>query len=153
MEDGKLGNLPPRQSRPVPGRTLPRPLAMLVACRPRGRLSAEVLPVPSVPDAPMPPLAIIGLGCLFPGSSDPAGFWSRIVNRVDAIRDVPPTHWRAEDYLDADPKSPDRVYAARGAFLDPVAFNPTAFGIPPSNLEATDASQLLGLVVAQQALE
>src|SRR5262249_34136700 len=30
---------------------------------------------------------------------------------------------------------------------------PAAFGIPPSNLEATDSSQLLGLLVAQQALE
>src|SRR6185436_17768256 len=54
---------------------------------------------------------------------------------------------------DPDPKTPDHVYAARGGFLDPVAFNPAAFGIPPSNLEATDASQLLGLLVAQQALE
>src|SRR5262245_23958841 len=101
----------------------------------------------------MPPLAIIGIGCLFPGSSDFAGFWSRVVRRVDAIREVPPTHWRPEDYLDPDPQAPDRVYAARGGFLDPVAFNPQAFGIPPSNLEATDSSQLLGLMVAQQALE
>jgi acyl transferase domain-containing protein/NAD(P)-dependent dehydrogenase (short-subunit alcohol dehydrogenase family)/acyl carrier protein len=101
---------------------------------------------------PTPPLAIIGIGCLFPGSSDFAGFWASIVNRVDAIRDVPPTHWSAEDYLHPDPKTPDRVYSARGGFLDPVPFNPTAFGIPPSNLEATDSSQLLGLIVAQQAL-
>jgi acyl transferase domain-containing protein/acyl carrier protein len=98
------------------------------------------------------PLAIIGIGCLFPGSSDLAGFWANIVNRVDAIRDVPPTHWSAEDYLSADPRAPDRVYAARGGFLDPVPFNPVAFGIPPGNLEATDSSQLLGLLVAQQAL-
>jgi acyl transferase domain-containing protein/NAD(P)-dependent dehydrogenase (short-subunit alcohol dehydrogenase family)/acyl carrier protein len=99
------------------------------------------------------PLAIIGVGCLFPGATDFRSFWSSIVNKVDSIRDVPPTHWRASDYLHPDPKAPDRVYAARGGFLDPVPFNPTAFGIPPSNLEATDSSQLLGLVVAQQALE
>jgi acyl transferase domain-containing protein/NAD(P)-dependent dehydrogenase (short-subunit alcohol dehydrogenase family)/acyl carrier protein len=100
----------------------------------------------------MKPLAIIGVGCLFPGSTGPDELWSRIVNKVDAIRDVPATHWRAEDYLDPDPKSPDRVYAARGGFLDPLPFNPTAFGIPPSNLEATDSSQLLALLAAQQAL-
>jgi acyl transferase domain-containing protein/NAD(P)-dependent dehydrogenase (short-subunit alcohol dehydrogenase family) len=99
------------------------------------------------------PLAIIGIGCLFPGATGFVDFWASIVNKVDAIRDVPPTHWSAEDYLNPDPKAPDRVYAARGGFLDPIAFNPTAFGIPPSNLEATDSSQLLGLVVAQQALE
>ena len=105
-----------------------------------------------VPTPASPPLAIIGIGCLFPGSSDFAGFWSRIVNKVDAVREVPPSHWSAADYLDPDPKAPDRVYSARGGFLDPVDFNPTAFGIPPSNLEATDSSQLLGLYVAQQAL-
>ncbi len=101
----------------------------------------------------MPPLAIIGAGCLFPGSSDLAGFWARICGRHDAIREVPPTHWNPADYVDPDPKAPDRVYAARGGFLDPVPFQPQAFGIPPSNLEATDASQLLGLLVAQQALD
>ncbi|MFO0845405.1 MAG: beta-ketoacyl synthase N-terminal-like domain-containing protein, partial [Gemmataceae bacterium] len=97
------------------------------------------------PNSTVPPLAIVGIGCLFPGSADFAGFWARVCGRFDAVRDVPPTHWRAEDYLDADPKAPDRVYTARGGFLDPVPFNPQAFGIPPSNLEATDASQLLGL--------
>ena len=73
------------------------------------------------PNTPMVPLAIIGTGCLFPGSADFRAFWSRIVNRYDAIREVPPSHWNAADYLDADPKAPDRVYAARGGFLDPVA--------------------------------
>jgi Polyketide synthase modules and related proteins len=44
------------------------------------------------------------------------------------------------------------TYAARGAFLDPVDFNPLEFGISPVDLQATDTSQLLGLVAARQAL-
>src|SRR5205823_6388777 len=66
--------------------------------------------------------------------------------------EVPPTHWRPGDYLDLDPKSPDRVYTARGGFLDPTPFDCSRFGIAPNNLEATDTSQLLGLVAARQAL-
>ncbi|NBO94065.1 MAG: polyketide synthase, partial [Planctomycetia bacterium] len=100
-----------------------------------------------------PPLAIIGLGCLFPGSHGRAGFWANIVDGIDAIRDVPDSHWRAADYFDPDPKTPDKVYAARGGFIDPVPFRPAEFGIAPTNLEATDSSQLLGLLVAQQALD
>src|SRR5438445_63837 len=73
-------------------------------------------------------------------------------SRSDAIRDVPSTHWKPEDYLDVDPKAPDRVYAARGGFLDPVPFEPQAHGMAPNALEATDTSQLLGILVAQQAL-
>ncbi|MGL4549849.1 MAG: beta-ketoacyl synthase N-terminal-like domain-containing protein, partial [Gemmataceae bacterium] len=106
-----------------------------------------------MPDSAPTPLAVIGLGCLFPGSSGRAGFWANVVDGADAIRPVPESHWRAADYLDADPKTPDKVYAARGGFLDPVAFPPADFGIAPTNLEATDSSQLLGLLVAQQALD
>ncbi|HVS40220.1 MAG TPA: beta-ketoacyl synthase N-terminal-like domain-containing protein, partial [Gemmataceae bacterium] len=99
------------------------------------------------------PLAIIGIGCLFPKADGLGAYWANIKNRVDCITDVPPSHWRPADYLDTDPKAPDHVYAAKGGFLDPVPFNPAAYGIAPSNLEATDTSQLLGLVATQQALE
>jgi acyl transferase domain-containing protein/acyl carrier protein len=98
------------------------------------------------------PLAIIGIGCLFPGADNLSAYWARIRNGVDAITDVPPTHWRAEDYYHPDPKAPDRIYTARGGFLDATPFNPAAFGIAPNSLEATDTAQLLGMVVAQQAL-
>jgi acyl transferase domain-containing protein len=66
---------------------------------------------------------------------------------------VPETHWSWKDFFDADPKKPDHVYCKRGGFASPLSFDPTEFGIPPSSLEATDTSQLLGLVVAKKALE
>ncbi|MFO0908168.1 MAG: beta-ketoacyl synthase N-terminal-like domain-containing protein [Isosphaeraceae bacterium] len=107
---------------------------------------------PVDPNQPVP-VAIIGMACLFPKADDLTRYWSNIRNRVDAITEVPPTHWRPEDYFDDDPKSPDRTYARRGGFLDPVDFPPLDFGIAPNNLEATDTTQLLGLMVARQALE
>jgi acyl transferase domain-containing protein/acyl carrier protein len=98
-------------------------------------------------------MAIIGVGCLFPGAGDFGAYWANICNKVDGISDVPPTHWDPADYLDPDPKAPDHTYAARGGFLSPVAFNPAAYGIAPNSIEATDTSQLLGLMVAEQALK
>jgi acyl transferase domain-containing protein/acyl carrier protein len=98
------------------------------------------------------PLAIIGIGCLFPGADNLGAYWARIQGGVDGITDVPPTHWRPEDYYHPDPKAPDRIYTARGGFLHATPFNPAAFGIAPNSLEATDTAQLLGLMVAQQAL-
>jgi acyl transferase domain-containing protein/NADP-dependent 3-hydroxy acid dehydrogenase YdfG len=92
------------------------------------------------------------MACLFPGADGLSSYWANIRNRVDAITDVPPSHWRPDDYHDPDPRAPDRVYTARGGFLSPVPFNPAAFGIAPKDLEAIDTAQLLGLVVAQQAL-
>jgi len=63
------------------------------------------------------PLAIIGIGCLFPKADGLGAYWANIKNRVDCITETPPTHWRPEEYLHPDPKAPDRVYVARGGFL------------------------------------
>ena len=102
---------------------------------------------------PACPIAVIGIGCLFPGSHNVREFWNTIVNGIDCIGEVPQTHWSKADYFDADPKAPDHVYCTRGGFLPEIDFDPAAFGIPPANLDATDTSQLLGLVVARDALE
>ncbi|MBY0525167.1 MAG: acyltransferase domain-containing protein, partial [Gemmataceae bacterium] len=98
-------------------------------------------------------IAIIGIGCMFAKAADRGRYWANIKNRVDAITDVPATHWRPDDYLDKDPEAPDRTYAARGGFLSPVDFPPLDFGITPNTLEAIDTTQLLGLMVARDALE
>ena len=98
------------------------------------------------------PLAIVGLGCLFPKAHSPGAYWANIKHGVDGITAVPPTHWKPDDYFDTDPKKPDFTYAQRGGFLEAYDFNPLEFGIAPRDLEATDTSQLLGLVAAKQAL-
>ncbi len=99
------------------------------------------------------PVAIIGMGCLFPKSAGLKQFWKLLYHGRDAITDVPDSHWSPDEYFDTDPKTPDHVYCKRGGFLDPVAFDPAEFGIPPSSLEATDTSQLLGLLAAKRAME
>lgn len=98
-------------------------------------------------------LAIVGLSCLFPKAASVEQFWQNLRDGVDAITEVPATHWNPDDYFDADPKQPDMTYARRGGFLEPVAFDPLEFGISPNNLEAIDTSQLLGLVAAKRVLE
>jgi polyketide-type polyunsaturated fatty acid synthase PfaA len=92
------------------------------------------------------------MGCLFPKAEGPTAYWANIRKGVDAITAVPETHWNPADYFDADPKTPDRVYAKRGGFLSPVDFNPMEFGIAPNAIEATDTTQLLGLITAREAL-
>ena len=106
----------------------------------------------SDPSSPVP-VAVIGMGCLFPQAEDLARYWANIRDRKDAITEVPATHWRADDYFDPDPKAPDRTYARRGGFLSPVDFPLMEFGIAPHAIEATDTTQLLGLLAAQSALQ
>ena len=100
-----------------------------------------------------PPIAIVGLGALFPGSTDASGMWRDIVAGKDQLTEIPKAHWLIDDFYDADPKAPDKTYARRGGFIPEVAFDPLEHGMPPNVIPATDTSQLLGLIVAKQLLE
>ena len=103
-------------------------------------------------DAADPPIAIVGVGALFPGSTTTQGFWGNIVAGRECVSEVPATHWRAEDYFDPDPAAPDKIYSRRGAFLPAINFSPLHFGIPPASLPAIDSVQLLGLEVAERVV-
>ena len=99
------------------------------------------------------PVAIIGMGCIFAKSPDLKSYWHLLSSGTSGISDPPPTHANLMKYLDPDPKRPDHIYTNRGGFIPATDFDPTEFGIPPNALEATDTSQLLGLITAQKALE
>ena len=102
--------------------------------------------------ASRPDLAVVGVSAHFPGSTTADGFWRDILAGRDLISDVPATHWLPEDYYDADPSAPDKTYARRGGFLGKVDFDAMGWGVPPSIVPATDTSQLLALIVAEQVL-
>ena len=99
------------------------------------------------------PIAIVGIACVFPKAGGLQDYWANIRNGVDAITEIPEAYWKTSDYYDADPKQPDMTYGRRGGFIDPIDFEPMAFGISPRDLEATDSTQLIGLHVASQALQ
>src|SRR5512138_2153457 len=73
------------------------------------------------------PLAIIGIGCLFPKANDQTSYWANIREGIDAITDIPTTHWKVEDYYSSDQKTPNFTYGKKGGFLSPVQFNPMEF--------------------------
>ena len=108
---------------------------------------------PEIASNPSTPLALVGMGCMFPRAGNRQEFWRVLRRGEDCITEVPPTHWSATDWFDGDPASPDRTYSRVGGFLEPYPFDPTEFNLPPNSLEATDTSQLLALVGAKAALE
>ncbi|MFO7750441.1 MAG: beta-ketoacyl synthase N-terminal-like domain-containing protein, partial [Desulfobacteraceae bacterium] len=99
-------------------------------------------------------VAIIGMGGIFPRANGLKQYWKLLFNGEDAITAVPEkSHWSLKDYFDRDPLAPDLTYCKRGGFIPEIAFDPAKYGMPPNNLDATDTSQLLGLLVAEMALE
>ena len=98
------------------------------------------------------PVAIIGMASVFADAENLEQYWENIVGGVDCIKEIPATRWAIDDYYDPDPRTPDKTYCKVGGFLPEIDFNPMEFGLPPNILEVTDASQLLGLAVARDAL-
>ncbi|WP_187368723.1 type I polyketide synthase [Baekduia soli] len=110
-------------------------------------------PAAGEPSAPPPAdVAIIGLGCILPGAPDVATLWSNILDKVDAVGEIPADRWDWRRYYDPDPAAPDKVYSRWGGFIDEVDLDPMALGLPPASLRSIEPFQLLALVTAQAAL-
>ena len=61
------------------------------------------------------PIAIIGMGCRFPGANDPEAFWRLMENGVDAVKEIPGSRWSIEDFYDPDPDAPGKMSTRRRA--------------------------------------
>src|SRR5688500_8067497 len=101
------------------------------------------------------PLAVIGLGCRFPGGAEgPEAFWRLLRGGVDAIGEIPRERWDVEGFYDPDPEAPGRMYTRSGAFLPQGEFfDAQFFGIAPREAASMDPQQRLLLEVAWEALE
>ena len=102
------------------------------------------------------PIAIIGLGCRFPGGADnPAKFWRLLHEGRDAITEVPPERWDVAAYFDPDLAAPGKMYTRFGGFVTcPLdQFDAEFFGIKPREAATLDPQQRLLLEVSWEALE
>lgn len=100
------------------------------------------------------PIAIIGLGCRFPGASTPEKFWQLLISGGQSIDVVPSDRWNLEKVYSAGAFGPGQMNTCFGGFLDDVGlFDCKLFGI--SKLEAVqmDPQQRILLEVAWEALE
>ena len=100
------------------------------------------------------PIAIIGIGCRFPGADNPQAFWSSIRDGKEGIVEVPESRWSVDSYYDADPTQVGKANTRWGGFLvDIEGFDPQFFGIAPKEAVTMDPQQRLLLEVAWSTLE
>ncbi len=101
------------------------------------------------------PVAIIGLGCRFPGEADsPEAFWEFLQKGRSGVSEVPPDRWDIDAYYDPAPGAPGKMCCRYGGFLRQVdSFDASFFGITPRELANMDPQQRLLLEVAWEALE
>src|SRR6202171_630208 len=101
------------------------------------------------------PIAIVGIGCRFPGgANNPASYWRLLCDGVDAITEVPKDRWNIDDYYDPDPSALGKMASRWGAFLEDIdPFDPAFFGLSPREAASMDPQHRLLLEVAWEALE
>ncbi|NJK63585.1 MAG: polyketide synthase [Synechococcaceae cyanobacterium SM2_3_1] len=102
------------------------------------------------------PLAIVGMGCRFPGGVDsPESFWQFLLRSEDIRQEVPADRWDVDRYYDPDPEIAHKIYVRQGYFLQqPVDhFDPAFFAIAGAEARKIDPSQRLMLEVVWEALE
>ncbi len=98
------------------------------------------------------PIAVVGLGCRFPGDVDtPDDYWRLLCDGRDATGDLPPGRWPEHTGPD-----PDGMYTRRGGFLKTPnvdGFDARFFGVTEREAHSLDPQHRLALEVSWEALE
>ncbi|HKA02626.1 MAG TPA: beta-ketoacyl synthase N-terminal-like domain-containing protein, partial [Candidatus Solibacter sp.] len=111
--------------------------------------SASICDGKECPDA----IAIIGMGCRFPGADSPEQFWRVIEEGADSITEVPEERWNVNRYYDADGGAPGRTVSKWGGFVRPDWFDAAFFRISKGEAAGMDPQQRMLLEVAWEAIE
>ncbi|MFL5327685.1 MAG: SDR family NAD(P)-dependent oxidoreductase [Gemmataceae bacterium] len=132
-------------------------IAQLHADVSEGSVKRLRMPVPQIvanePPAPPPcDVAIVGLSCFYPKANSLDQFWNNILAKVNAVEEVPPSHWDWRPYYDADPRARDKIISKWGGFLSDIPFDPLSYGITPKSMPNIEPMQLLLLEGVRQAL-
>jgi acyl transferase domain-containing protein len=101
-------------------------------------------------------IAIIGIGCRFPGGANsPATFWELLTRGGDGIIEVPRDRWNIDRFYDPNPAKAGKMYVRVGGFLTERIdqFDALFFGMSPREATYLDPQQRFLLEVAWEAIE
>ncbi len=100
------------------------------------------------------PIAIVGMACRFPGAPDLDSFWELLMDKGDAITEVPKGRWDAHEYYAQEAGTSGHINNVMGGFIEDIdQFDAAFFGISPSEAKVMDPQQRILLECTWHALE
>ena len=100
------------------------------------------------------PIAIVGAACRLPGAPDLEAFWRLLIDKVDAIGEIPEDRWNKAALFHPERGQRGKAYTfAAGVLGDVSRFDPAFFGISPREALQMDPQQRLLLELAYEAME
>ena len=98
--------------------------------------------------------AIIGYAARLPGAQDAEQYWEVLHSGQDAISEIPPDRWDADEFFDPDPAAPGKIVTRRAGFVDDVTgFDAPFFGVSAREAGWMDPQHRLLLETAWRAVE
>ena len=98
-------------------------------------------------------VAVIGVGCRFPGAESADAYWQLLRDGIDATSDIPANRWDLDRYFDPERK-PGKMYTRRGGFLEQIdQFDADFFGISAEEACWMDPQHRLLLETTWEAFE
>lgn len=101
------------------------------------------------------PIAIIGIGCRFPGhSNSPEAFWETLCQRKDTVRVLPNERFHLDTFYHPKQGVEGHSYSKWGALVDQFdGFDPGFFGISAREADFIDPQQRMILETSWRAIE
>ena len=100
------------------------------------------------------PIAVVGMGCRFPGADNPEEFWQLLREGRDAITQIPEERWDGSEYYDPQPNTPGKICTTYGGFVPHLKeFDASFFRVAPREAASLDPQQRLLLEVSWEAVE
>jgi acyl transferase domain-containing protein/NAD(P)-dependent dehydrogenase (short-subunit alcohol dehydrogenase family) len=98
-------------------------------------------------------VAIIGMGCVWPGARGTEKYWDLLMSGRDPKCEVPPERWRAELAYEPGSRRPYRSSTKIGGFITDFEYDWKTHKIPPKQVAQADPLQFMLLDAADQAMK
>jgi PfaB family protein len=100
------------------------------------------------------PIAVVGIGGIFPGADSIDTFWRNIINKVETVADIPQERWIATpDQMIREGHAPDKAYSRKACLIKDFQFDPRDIDIDAEFIQSLDPLYPLVLHAGRAAWE